>query len=316
MNGIPLYLFTGFLEAGKTKFIQDTMVDAEFNAGEPTLILLCEEGEEEFDMSLWADKGEHTTIHVVEREDWFTEDRLNALVKRSKAERVIVEYNGMWQLDTLYQHLPETWNVAQELFICDSTTIMAYNANMRQQVVDKLQSASVAIFNRVTPNTDKDALHKLVRAVSRRAQIAYEHTDGSLEYDQIVDPLPFDKEAPVIDIADKDYALWYRDISEEMDSYQGKVVRFLGIVAKNPQMNKTEFAIGRHVMVCCEADIAYRAFLATYEKAPSLSSYDWVRVTAKIEIKRTAFYGDKGPTLTIMSLEKAEKPEQEVATFY
>ena len=44
---IPVYLFTGFLEAGKTRFIQETLEDERFNAGERTLLLLCEEGVEE-----------------------------------------------------------------------------------------------------------------------------------------------------------------------------------------------------------------------------------------------------------------------------
>ena len=45
---IPVYLFTGFLEGGKTKFIQETLEDGRFNKGEPTLLLVCEEGIEEY----------------------------------------------------------------------------------------------------------------------------------------------------------------------------------------------------------------------------------------------------------------------------
>ena len=228
----------------------------------------------------------------------------------------MIEYNGMWSLDKLYMNLPEPWSVGQELFIADSTTILNYNANMRQQVVDKLQSAAVVIFNRITPDTDIMALHKLVRGVSRRAQIAYESIEGHMQMDDIEDPLPFDVNADPIVIEDRDYALWYRDIGEEMPKYHGKTVTFLGVVAKNKNMAKGEFAIGRHVMICCEADIAYRAFLATWKDAHTLSSYDWVKVTAKIEVKRTAFYGGEGPVLTILSLEKAQKPAEEVATFY
>ncbi|MFQ9800737.1 MAG: hypothetical protein ACLR23_19440 [Clostridia bacterium] len=52
MEDMPVYLFTGFLEAGKTKFIQGTLSDPRFNEGERTLLLLCEEGEEEYDSTL------------------------------------------------------------------------------------------------------------------------------------------------------------------------------------------------------------------------------------------------------------------------
>ena len=316
MKNIPVYLFTVFREAGKTRFIQDTMEDPEFNAGEKTLILLCEEGEEELNLSRFVNGGSSIVCHTVEKEDWFTEDRLEALRRRADAERVMIEYNGMWQLDALYQNLPPHWNVAQELFIADSNTILSYNANMRQQVVDKLQSASVALFNRVSDATDKMALHKLVRGVSRRTQIAYENVSHQIEVDTIEDPLPFDVNADTIVIEDRDYALFYRDISEEMHKYNEKIVTFLGVVAKAKGMGKGEFALGRHVMVCCEADIAYRAFLAKYPQANQLESYDWVKVTAQIEVKKTAFYNGEGPVLKILKLEKAEKPIEEVATFY
>ena len=48
MNEIPVYLFVGFLESGKTKFIQETMEDPQFDSGDKTLLLVCEEGEEEY----------------------------------------------------------------------------------------------------------------------------------------------------------------------------------------------------------------------------------------------------------------------------
>ena len=316
MQNIPVYLFTGFLEGGKTKFIQDTMEDPNFNAGERTLLLMCEEGEEEYDFSRFPDGGKSVTLFSVPSEDWLTEDRLEAQRKRAKAERVIVENNGMWQLDNLYNNLPRGWGVAQELWIADAGTALTYNANMRQQTVDKLKSTEVVIFNRVRPDTDRDALHKLVRGISRRAKIAYETVGGELEFDTIEDPLPFDVNAPVIEVKDIDYALWYRDISEDMQKYDGKTVSFLGVVAKNPKMAKGEFALGRHVMTCCEADISYHAFLARWPEAEKLTSYEWVRVTACISIRQTPFYGNKGPVLEIARLEKAEKPDPEVATFY
>ena len=46
---VPVYLFTGFLEAGKTKMIQETLEDEGFNDGSHILLLVCEEGLEEYD---------------------------------------------------------------------------------------------------------------------------------------------------------------------------------------------------------------------------------------------------------------------------
>lgn len=86
---------------------------------------------------------------------------------------------------------------------------------MRQLVVDKLSGCEMVVFNRVDPKMDIMPLHKLARAINRRVDIVYDHTDGTTEFDNIEDPLPFDINAPVIEIADDDYALFYRDITEE-----------------------------------------------------------------------------------------------------
>ena len=58
-----------------------------------------------------------------------------------------------------------------------------------------------------------------------------------MEYDEIQDPLPFDLSAPVVQIGDEDYAIWYRDIIEEMDKYQGKTVEFTGLIAVSGRLH-------------------------------------------------------------------------------
>lgn len=311
---IPVYLFTGFLEAGKTRFIAETMRDPNFNDGKRKyLIILCEEGEEEYDP---ADFGENVAFASFDEEQRITSDRLSAMQKRAGADVVIIEYNGMWSLDTLYSALPEGWMVYQEIFIADSTTAISYNANMRQLMVDKLTGCEMVVFNRTTPATDKMALHKLVRGVSRRASICYEDTEGEIEFDQIEDPLPFDINAPVIEIKDEDFALFYRDMTEEFGKYAGKTVRFKGIIALDPSLPGGHFAIGRHIMTCCEADIAYRGVVAKGMGGLKLSTRDWVTVEGKLTEEYSKLYRARGPVLTVEKIERAEKPAQEVATFY
>ena len=110
---IPVYLFTGFLEAGKTKFIQETMEDPRFNDGERTLLLLCEEGVEEYDPSRFHD-SKNVFIETLEEPEEINEVKLSSLVKKHKAERVVLEYNGMWLLQDLYNRMPENWIIYQE----------------------------------------------------------------------------------------------------------------------------------------------------------------------------------------------------------
>ena len=309
-----VYLFTGFLEAGKTSFIAETMKDPNFNDGKRRyLVLQCEEGVEELDPT---DFGENVCFATFESEDRLTPDRLSALKKRNRADVLVVEYNGMWSLDSFYNALPEDWLVYQEIAIIDSTTALSYNANMRQQMVDKLTSAEMVVFNRVTENTDKMALHKIVRGISRKANICYEDVSGEIEFDQIQDPLPYDINAPVIEIKDEDFAIFYRDMTEEIQKYLGKTVRFKGIIALDKSLPVAQFAVGRHIMTCCEADIAYRGVVAKGMGSLKLKTRDWVTVEGVLNEEYSKLYQGNGPVLTVKKIELAQKPQQEVATFY
>ncbi len=307
---IPVYLFTGFLDAGKTRFIRETLEDPRFNKGERTLLLLCEEGEEEL--------GESKNIFIEPIDDPadINAEKLTELLEKHRAERVLVEYNGMWMLDDLFRALPEGWLVYQEFMFADANSFVSYNANMRQLVYDKLKSCELAVFNRCGKDVDTMAIHQIVRAVSRRCDIAYEAPDGTVQYDEIEDPLPFDVEAEVIEIADRDFALWYRDLGEEMDKYDGKTVRFKGMVAQSPVLQADCFVIGRMLMTCCEADTQYVGLVCRWPEAKTLDKGAWVTVTASIEVKWHKGYGRKGPVLTASAIEPCDPPEQQVATFY
>ena len=311
---IPVYLFTGFLESGKTSFIVETMKDPNFNDGKKKyLIITCEEGEVEYDP---ADFGDNVAFASFDDEQSLTVDRLSAMQKRAGAEVIVVEYNGMWTLDRFYNAIPDNWMVYQEIFISDSKTAEVYNSNMRQLTVDKLTSCEMVVFNRTTPETDKMALHKIVRGVSRKANICYEDTEGEIEFDQIEDPLPFDINASVIEIRDEDFAIFYRDMTEDFRKYSGKTLRFKGIVALDPSLPNGHFAIGRHVMTCCEADIAYRGVVAKGTCGMKLTTRDWVIAEGTIVDEYSKLYRGNGPVLAVTKLMRAEKPVQEVATFY
>ena len=148
-------------------------------------------------------------------------------------------------------------------------------------------------------------LHKIVRGTSRRADIAYESPTGQVEYDDIEDPLPFDINAPIITIEDTDYALWYRDMGENMDVYDGKTVCFKGLTIQEKQLPKGGFVIGRHVMTCCADDITFAGLVAEW-KDGTVENKEWATVTAEIRILNHPLYGRKGPVLTVSALKKSE----------
>lgn len=313
MQDIPVYAFTGFLDSGKTKFIQETFEDPRFNAGEKTLLLVFEEGEEEYDFSTYP----HKNIYKYELDSQtVTEKELQTLAKKHKAERVVVELNGMQLVGEVYSKFPENWVVAQEVMFADSTTFMTYNANMRNLVMDKLVGAQMVVFNRVTKGEDTMPLHKLARAANRRIDILYDYTDGSTAFDDVEDPLPFDINAPVITVKDEDYALFYRDVTEEPEKYNGKTVTFKGQVAMLRRDKNGMFAPGRFVMTCCVEDIQFCGIPCRYAKAASLESRSWVQVKATIAAEKHALYkGDVGPVLTAISVEPAEAAQPDVAQF-
>ena len=203
MQQIPVYVFTGFLDAGKTKFIQETLEDPRFNAGERTLLLVFEEGEEEYDFSVYP--HQNVFLEILDQET-VTTKQLQALAKKHRAERVVAELNGMQLVGDLYMRFPEDWAVAQEVMFADSTTFMAYNANMRNLMMDKLTGAQMVVFNRLAPGADTMPFHKVARAANRRVDILYDYTDGTTKFDDVEDPLPFDINAPVIEVKDASYA--------------------------------------------------------------------------------------------------------------
>ena len=313
MQQIPVYVFTGFLDSGKTKFIQETLEDPRFNAGERTLLLVFEEGEEEYDFSTYP----HQNIHLeVLDQQTVTTKQLQTLAKNCKAQRVVAELNGMQLVGDLYTRFPENWVVAQEVLFADSTTFMTYNANMRNLVMDKLVGAQMVVFNRLEKDADTMPFHKVARAANRRIDILYDYTDGSTSFDDVEDPLPFDINASIIEIKDEDYALWYRDVTEEPKKYDGKTVRFKAQVAMLRREKNGMFAPGRFVMTCCMDDIQFCGVPCHFADAASLESRSWVMVTAKIAAeKHPLYHGELGPVLTALEVLPAEAAEQEVTTF-
>ncbi len=311
MTEIPVYAFTGFLDSGKTKFIQETLEDERFNAGERTLLLVFEEGEEEYDFSTYP----HQNVYLeVLSQRTVTTKELQSLAKKHKPERVVVELNGMEQVGDLYSRLPQDWVIAQEVMFADSTTFIQYNANMRNLMMDKLMGAQMVVFNRLQPGADTMPLHKIVRAANRRVDIMYDYLDGTTAFDDIEDPLPFDINAPIIEVKDEDYALWYRDITEEPEKYHGKTVHFKCQAALLRREKKGIFAPGRFVMTCCVDDIQFLGVPCIF--AGTIEPRAWYMVTAKISAeKHSLYHGELGPVLTALSVTSADPADPDVATF-
>ena len=315
MEDISVYLFLGFLDSGKTKFIQETLEDARMETGEKTLLLVCEEGDEEYAPERFAVKN--VVKITLESADELTEQNMQALTAKHKPQRIVVEYNGTWLLQQFFKAMPESWVINQMMTFFDANTFLNYNANMRQLVFDKVQMTQMVVFNRFKGEYDKMEFHKVVRGISRRPDIVYEYIGGKPEFDEIEDPMPFDVNAPVIMIEDRDFAWFYRDMAENTAQYVGKTVCFKGMAAVTKKVPKGYVVLGRHIMTCCEADIAYDGFaVKTNGLAEGIKTREWLTVTAKINIEYNSIYRSKGPVLIAEKLERCDPPEERVVTYY
>ena len=203
MNEIPVYLFTGFMDSGKTSLIKDTLFEQGFAKEGKSLVICCEDGDAEFtDEEL---EKNNVKLVMVDSEADFTEDFLKKVNTEYQPEQVFLEYNGTWQMGTLMDmELPKYWMIVQQLATVDATTFDMYLANMRTMIMEQLFSADVVIFNRCDDSTDKGKYRRNVKALNRKAQLVYERADGTL--DERPEELPFDITADEIEISDADYA--------------------------------------------------------------------------------------------------------------
>ena len=315
MADIPVYLFLGFLDGGKTKFIHDTLCDERFQSGYKTLCILFEDGDEELDTSKYKG-GENVTVVIADGKESLTQKFLTDSLKNSGAERVMIEYNGMWTIQELALVLPKNWQIYQIMMFADANAILSYNSNMRQLVYDKLNNSEVVFFNRCKNDVDKMPLHALVRQVSRRTAIVYEYEDGTMENDDIVDPLPYDMEAPIVEVKDDDFGLLYMDAMENPKNYDGKTIRFKGLTARSLRLPKGTFVGGRFAMTCCAEDIQYVGFMCNWKGTDSIKNKGWYMITAQVRaVKDKMFNGEVGPMLYVTEVKPAKKPDEETVYF-
>lgn len=319
---MPVYLFTGFLDSGKTTFIQDALESRDFGEDEQTLLLVCEEGEIEYEPDrFYTEGGEKITVETIEEETDFSPFLLNSLAKKAGATRVVIEWNGMWRLASLYENMPMNWVIYQEVMLADSTTFLMYNRNIRQQTFEQLQGAEMVAFNRCKRGDDFEdwqmEVHKICRVANRRSQIIYEFGPNDIMMDDIQDPLPYDMSKKLLDIQDEDYAEWYRDINEKQDEYEGKEIIIKGRAVVGDELPPGKFIFGRHVMTCCEADIQFAGLLCRYDekKTARLGNGTWVEIRGKVKCEYDPVYEEVGPVMYCSKVTKVDPCEPEVATF-
>ncbi len=310
---VPVYLITGFLESGKTQFLDFTIGQSYFHIPEKTLLIVCEEGEEEYDQENL--KKNNTVMEIIEEPEDFTLETLKMLDKKHKPGRVLIEFNPLWSVDKLYEmDLPKYWEMAQHIVCVDASSFQIYMNNMKSLFVEMIRRADMVIFNRCEMDYPLASFRRSVKVVNSGADVLFEDEDGEIE-DIFQDEMPYDMDADIIEIEDIDFGIWYVDMMDNLEDYVGKKVKFKGQVLKSRDLNAGFFVPGRMAMTCCADDTQFIGYVCKNSNAKRLRMGSWVEVVATVKQEYMDVYGDEGPVLYAETITPTEKPEQELVYF-
>lgn len=306
----PVYIINGFLESGKTEFIVYTLAQPYFQMKGRTLLVLCEEGEIEYDKELLKDSN--TILELIEEEEDFTPAALMELDKKYKPERVIIEYNGMWNFKNM--KLPWHWNIEQQITCIDASTFPMYYTNMKSLLAEMVRKSELIIFNRCDGIEDLASYKRNIKAVNQRAEIIFEDANG--EIDEIFeDDLPYNLQDDPIVLDNNGYGIWYIDSMDHLERYQNKRIRFTAQVLKPENFPDDVFVPGRMAMTCCAEDMSFLGYVCKYEKAAQLTQRGWVKVTAVVKKEYWPDYNGEGPVLYAEKVETTKAPREEIISF-
>lgn len=307
-SNVMVYLMTGFLDSGKTQFLKFTLEQDYFQIDGKTLLILCEEGEEEYNPMEMLKYG--VVIEKIEDQEDLTEEYLEELNRKHEPERVVVEYNGMWKVsDFESMKLPDGWEIEQKLTTVDASSFQMYLTNLKPLFVEMVRGAELVLFNRCEDLKPLPGYRRSVKVVSPQAEVIFEDEEGEIE-NIFEDDVPYDLKAPVIQIAREDYGIWYVDMMENPDRYKGKTVEFTAKVLKPRSFPSKVFLPGRMAMTCCADDTTFLGYVCRSSYAPKLKAGQWITVRAKVRYANVSVYQGEGPVLEAENIEPAEPIEE------
>ena len=323
-EGIPVFLINGFLESGKTSFIQYTMNQDYFQTKGNTLLLLCEEGEKEYDPVELA-KLNTTPIYMNDIRD-FQADKLKELAEKYHPERVLIEWNGMWNQDDLYNgpmseavlaeqqnrepkyqvSIPKDWFIYQVITLVDGSTLKMYLSNLRSFLGQMLRNSELCIVNRCDNLSNEEMVdyRRKLRAMGQNAMIMMEDKNGEIPQSALPEELPYDITENQIAISDNDYGTWFLDCMDNPERYLGKELSFTAMVLKRKNMPEDEFIPGRMAMTCCAQDMSFLGFICKGDKKllSAFSTRDWVKVKVRVTLEEREEYHGVGPVLQLVDI--------------
>ena len=307
----PVYIINGFLDAGKTDFFRYTIAQPYFRTKGKTLLIVCEEGENDYEERLL--KSTNTVVEYIEEEEDFNPDALVALDAKHNPERILVEYNGMWNFKNM--KLPVMWNLEQQITVIDCSSFELYFSNMKSLLAEQIRNSDLILFNRCDGLSENLPSYKRnVKAINQKADIIFEDQNGEVDV-TLDEDLPFDLNDDPIELNNYGYGMFYLDALDHVERYEGKNVKFKGMVLIPPEFPEGRFVPGRMAMTCCAQDMQFLGFACEYDKVDELKEKEWVEVTAKVVKQYVAEYQGEGPVLVATEVKKTTEPANPVIDF-
>ena len=307
MKKIPVFFIDGFLDSGKTTFIIDTIKNDEFDG--KTLLLVCEEGEIEYDTKLMLEKYQ-TDIEYFSSQSSFDYKIISKMLDKYNPDRVVIEMNGMWELSSL--QFPKELDIMQVIYFIYTSTFGVYFNNMRQQFTDIIKRSNVVVFiNCQDAKKQIEPYRSALKMINPNAQFMLLN-ENMQAMDAFEEPLPYDVEAKVIEIKDHDFATFYIDTFDHKDRYNNKIVEYNLQVFKSDKLPKGTFIGGRKVMNCCANDIQLCGFLVKSELGMNLQDRSCIHIKAKLIYEFSSDYNEEEVMLEPISIEPIKDFEEEV----
>ncbi|MCF2683272.1 GTP-binding protein [Faecalicatena contorta] len=306
----PVFVVTGFLDSGKTTMIKETLMEQEWIEPGLTLLLVCEEGEEEYSKE-YLDAKEMVMLKIDDISQLNTVFFKNC-EKNYHPAQIVIEYNGMWKLeDLLTIKYPRNFELQGVYSTVDGTTLEMYLANMRNMLMEQLAESELIVVNRCADGVNRSGFRRALKVQNPMAQLLFEGMDG-----KIIEPseedLPYDVKAEKIIIDDMDFGIWYVDAYDHPELYLHKEIEFKAQTFRPRGMKEDMFVPVRQIMTCCAADVRYYGYPCKTNGKIQITKHAWVRVRARFEYESVAAFGSKQPVLYLISMEPAEKPTEEI----
>lgn len=302
-NKKQVYMIYGFLESGKTQFINFTLNQDYFYSDDTTLLIVCEEGEEEYDIE--ALKEKNVVVEVLADFTDFNLTTLKELDKQYKPERILIEYNGTWSCKEII--LPSNWEMQQQLITADGTTFETYFANMRVLFADMIRNSELLIMNRCDGlETQKlTGFKRSIKSINPAIEVVFEDAEGEIDLPVEDEDLPFDLTAPLVEIKPDQFGIWFVDMWDNPGRYAGKKFHVKAMAMREPGMAKNAFVAGRPAMNCCAEDLVFMGVFCKYDGASNLVNKQWIDIVFTIVDEFNEEYDGNGPVLYIQELKES-----------